>query len=134
LRQRDGALRLAAGATFDYFVDPLLGTGAPRGLTFTNVTLTVPPDWTVGLQGAFATSLSPRSADPTAVYPDETTLMISLTARHRVSQNLIVEFGCQYVERAARVAAPNFALHQLQLWFYVMLTATSRPVPEWLPP
>jgi hypothetical protein len=133
------AVQLGSGLGVDYFVDPVLGTSGPRGTASFGAHLILPPSWILGIEGSFVTSLSPHPlgalsmVDTTGPLPDETAFAVALPVRHRASKNLIVEFGGRWADRAPHWAAPNFAFHQRQLWLYVSLTATSRPVPEFRP-
>jgi hypothetical protein len=141
LERREFALRAVGAVAADYYVDPILGTTASRGLVSGGVFVALPPSWIVGLEASFATTLSLQPVynykDPTSgvVYrPDETTATVSLPVRHRVSKNLIVEFGGRWSDRGPRLADSSFAFHQRQVWLYFSVMATSLPVPRWFLP
>jgi len=115
-------------AAVDEFVDPILAQVYPRGLVAGQLTLVQAPDWSFGVQGDFVTSLR-TSAAPSGF--DETAFSLVMHIRHRVNDNLIVEVGGRWSERAPALAASNFGFHAQQLWGYVSLTADTRERPRW---
>lgn len=117
-----GHLKLIA----EEYVDPILLTTGPRVIASGLLTYTRAPDWSVGLQGDFTASL--RST-PLPTHPDETAFSIRIPARHRFSQNVFIEFGGFYGDRAPAFADPGFKFHQRQVWAYFSLLATTRDVP-----
>jgi hypothetical protein len=133
LRHRGVAMRSGAGVTFDYFVDPFLRAAGPRGTAVAQSLLLFPPNWTVGVEASFSTSL--RGSAITG-NPDETTAAVSLPVRHRMSENLIGEAGLRWSVRAPRWRADDFAFHfdQQQFWVYVAMTATTHRLDPWSAP
>ena len=105
-------------ATVDEFVDPILGVAYPRGLVAGQLLLVLAPDWSVSVQGDFGTSLQTSPAIPTSNTtapsqigsPDETAFSISVPVRHRLSGNLIMEFGGRWAERAPAIAASHSSI------------------------
>jgi hypothetical protein len=139
LTRRAYALRFVAGGSVDYYLDPVLGTTGPRGVFNTGVAVAFPPEWTVGLDVSFATSLSltPLPGEETfngTPHPDETTFNLSLPARHRLSRESLLEFGFRWSDRGPRLADRYFYFHQRQLWLYVAVSLTSTPIPRWFAP
>lgn len=131
--QENVVLRGSVGARAEYFVDPVLGTTGPRGTVLMGLSLSLPSDWTMGLQGSFSTSLSSKPlsvVQPGGAPYDETSASVWLPIGHRLSQNLMAEFGGRWSDRGPHLAAPNFEFHQREIWIYVLLTATSRRVRE----
>lgn len=141
LQGRDFALRTSAGIVVDYFVDPIIGTAGSRGTASGGFFLGILPHWTVGVEGAFSTSLSPKPLNgqydvtiPGFQYPFETIASAQLPVRHVLSDNLLMEFGARWADRAPHLAAPDFGFRQRDFSVYVLLTATSTPVPKVLLP
>jgi hypothetical protein len=125
------AMQVTLGAAVDYYADPILAVAVPRGLASARALLLLGGDWSVGLEGTFGTSLGSAPIQlpppsPPNMHPDETFASISLPVRHRVSNNLVVEFGGRWFDRGPHLDVPDFAFHQRQAWAYVMLTATTR--------
>lgn len=127
------ALRSNTEAKVDYYVDPVLGAVTTRGLLVTGVSVTFAPSWILGLNGSFSTSLD-KHALPGTPPPDETIAAVSLPAQHRLSQNLVMEFGARWADSGPHLSTSGLGFHQRQLWLYVMLTATSRRIPPWTVP
>jgi hypothetical protein len=129
-------VQAVSGVLVDYYVDPILGTSGPRGAAFCRMLLTFPRSWTVGLEAAFATSLSTQqlSGYMAGFYPDETVAAVSLPVRHRVSQHVMAETGFRWSERAPRFSAPGFRFHEQQEWLYLLLAVTTRPIPSYRTP
>lgn len=130
LARRDEVLfqgRALAGV--DFFIDPVLGVGLPRALASAELTVTSVPNWTTGLRGDFATPLqAPPPINGTA--PDETAFSITVYLRRRATENLYAELGGRWADRGPALQTPDFAFHQRQLWAYLSLTATTRPIPR----
>jgi hypothetical protein len=136
---RDLALQIGAATAVDYFVDPILKTAQPRGTLSTRCTLTFAPTWTAGIDASFVTVLSSENSTLPGTVPmpgvsapvvDTTVASVALPVGHRVSKNLLIEFGGRWSDRGPTVWASNFAFHQRQLWLYMSLTATTRDVPR----
>ena len=117
----------------DQFVDPVLGIAYPRGLVAGQLLFVFTADWSAGLQGDFAASLSaPPAATPgIPANIDETVFSVALPIRHRASRQLMVEFGGRWSERAPNFEAADFSFHARQLWAYVTLTASTIDTPPW---
>ena len=131
MRDRDLTMYGSVGAAVDYFVDPILGTAGSRGSMSARWSLLLGLNWTVGIEGSFSTNLRRRrtidlAPGMTVFYPDETVASASLPVRCRSSENLLIEFGGRWSDRAPNLHAPGFAFHQRQLWAYVMLTFTTQ--------
>lgn len=121
-------------ATVDEFVDPVLRVAYPRGYIAGQMTLILAPDWSMGVQGDFGASLQTSTpATVNGIYPDETAFSVSVPVRHRITGNVIMEFGGRWAERAPAFAVPasDFAFRERQLWAYFMLTASTRAVSDW---
>jgi hypothetical protein len=132
---RDFVLRTSVGGTVDYFLDPVLGTSGPRGTVSAGLLLTLPSEWTAGLDGNFSTTLTSHptiasAAMPTPVYPDETSAAVVVPVRHRISDSLFMEIGARWSDRGVQIFAPHFGFHAHEYWFYVQLTTTSRQIPR----
>jgi hypothetical protein len=130
-RDQGIAMQITLGATVEYYADPILAVAVPRGTAFARGLLLLGGDWSVGLEGTFGTSLAsgPIQLPPPAAantHPDETFASVSLPVRHRISNNLTVEFGGRWFDRGPHLDVPDFAFHQRQAWAYVMVTATTR--------
>jgi hypothetical protein len=134
LTRRGVSWRGMTSAALDYYVDPFLRVAGPRGIGVVRTQVLLEPDWTIGLEGTFATSLRKSPIVGPAANSDETLVDVALPVRHRVSQSLIVETGLRCSALAPRIRADKVTFHQRQTWFYVSLTATTRPVERWQAP
>ncbi len=135
LRHRGVGVQGGAGATVEYFVDPILAQAYPRGSVFARALLFVRDNWTVGFEGALGTSLRDVGPLPGGTTPpDQTVASISLPIRHRASESLLVEFGARWSDRAPHFEGSYFGFHQRQFWIYTTLTATSRLQGRWTLP
>lgn len=133
LRQDQMLVRSTTQARVDYYVDPLLGVATRHGLILTGLSVTLAPLWILGVTGSFATSLSARPL-PGTPSPDETIAAVSLPAQRRLSENLVMEIGARWADSGPHLTSSNWRFHQRQIWFYLMLTGTSRRVPAWTVP
>jgi hypothetical protein len=116
-------------AAVDEFIDPVLSTVYPRTFVAAQTVLVVAPDWSVGLQADFTTSL--RTPSPAMMSLDETAFSVVVPVRHRFGPSLIAELGGRWGERAPAIAASDFAFRERQLWVYVSLTADTRARARW---
>lgn len=113
----------------DYFVDPVLGALGSRASTSARLVLLFEPDWSAGIEGAFSSDL--RRQPLTNNGPlDETVASASLPVRYRASENLMIEFGGRWSDRAPLLWAQDAHFHQRQLWAYCVLTWTTRSTPK----
>jgi hypothetical protein len=133
LARRDGVLftgHLRGGV--DYFLDPVLGSAAPRGFAgLAGDTLTV-SGWATELRGDVSTALrtTPYALTPGQLPPDETAFSVMLAVRRPVTQYLFAELGGQWANRGPALFTPDFHFHQRQLWIYLAITGTTRPIPR----
>jgi hypothetical protein len=136
LSLRDAVLGIHCGGSVEYYLDPILGTAAPHAMTTAALSLTVPQNWTIALEGTFVTSLKahPRGVGTDIYYPDEVAASAELPVRHPVSEHLTVEFGGRWSDRSPFFTAPDYGFHQRQLWLYVLLTGTTRPTKRTVAP
>ena len=122
------------GRTFagvDFYLDPILGTGLPRGLVAAELTAVSVPSWTISLRGDFATALQDVPVKPPQIPPDETAFSLTLAVRRRVTENFYAELGGRWANRGPTLYTPNFHFDdQRQLWAYLSLIATTRPIPR----
>ncbi len=131
LARRDEIVFLGrAFAGVDYFLDPVVGNALPRGSVAAELTAVSVPSWTVTLRGDFATVLEDVSVLPTQTPPDETAFSFSLRVRRRVTENFYAELGGLWANRGPTLDTPNFRFDQRQIWAYLSLTATTRPIPR----
>jgi hypothetical protein len=133
LARRDGVLftgHLRGGV--DYFLDPVLGTAAPRGFAGLESDTLAASGWATLLRGDFATALrtTPYPVAPGQLQPDETVFAVTLSVRRPVNQHLLAELGGVWGNRGPALFAPDFHFHQRQLWVYLSITGTTRPVPR----
>jgi len=130
LLRRDEIVFLGRGsAVVDFYLDPVLGTAVPRGTAVAELSAVTAPSWTITLRGEFATALEsvpPLPGGP----PDETAFTVSLAARRRVTENFYAELGGRWANRGPTLDTPGFRFDQPQLWAYLSLTATTRPIPR----
>jgi hypothetical protein len=124
------ATQLTLGLTVDYYVDPILAVAAPRGTASARCNVLFSRDWAGAVEGLFGTNLTARPL-PVSSNPDETVASVGIPIRHRVSENLILEFGARWADRGPHLRARTFAFHQREIWAYLMLTATTRRLPAW---
>ena|GEM_PF-2276144 len=134
LGRRGVSWRGTLGLTIDYFVDPVLRVAGPRAISVLRSVVLFEPDWTVGLEGGLTTSLRASAPPDPNASADETTLELALPVRHLVSENLIVETGLRWSQRAARLRADNLTFHERQTWIYLAFTATTRRMQRWMAP
>lgn len=135
--RREITLRGQFGAVVEYFVDPVLATAGTRGTTFAHMVAFLPLNWTAGLDAIFSTRLTRTEAigmGANGQVPDETALSVIVPVRHLISRNLSFETGARLATRAPYVGSSQFAFHSPEAWLYVMLTATSRTIPDYRPP
>ena len=130
--------RLKAGV--DEFADPVLAVTYPRATVSGQMTLGLAPDWTLAIQADFSTGLqnapttvigAPLTVPSTAQEPDETVFSLAVPVRHRLSKNLIMEFGGRWTERAPTIVASDFAFRERVFWAYLTLTYSTRATPDW---
>ena len=117
-------------AGVDFYFDPVLGTGQPRGAAAAELTAVTVPSWTVSLRGDFATALQSVPALPGGVPPDETAFSVTLAVRRRVTENFYAELGGRWANRGPTLDTPDFRFDQRQLWAYLSLIGTTRPIPR----
>ncbi|HEX3698262.1 MAG TPA: hypothetical protein VH374_23020 [Polyangia bacterium] len=131
LSLRGTVLQAMLGASVDYYVDPILGAATPRGTAMVILSLLCPPDWSVGFEGYFFSTLQMHAttSGDTTYYPDEVAASVAVPVRHRISDSLTVEFGGRWADRAPFYSRPGSfieSFHQRQLWLYVLFAGTSR--------
>jgi hypothetical protein len=119
-----------AFAGVDFYFDPVLGTGQPRGSATAELTAVWVPSWTISLRGDFATILEDVPFPPGGTPPDETAFSVSLAVRRRVTENFYAELGGRWANRGPTLDTPDFRFDQLQLWAYLSLIGTTRPIPR----
>ena len=135
LRERALALHGIAGVMVDYYVDPILALEQKRLTLTARLLLSVRDRWTAGIEAALGTTLEPlRPIGGVGRYPDATYASVSLPIRHRPADNVFLEFGGQWADRAPHDETSLFNFHQRQLWLYAMVTVTTRDVPRWVLP
>jgi hypothetical protein len=128
LSVRQAVLRAKGSAVVDYYLDPVLGTAATHFTTIGSLYLGLPKSWTVGLEGSFVTSLTAHPFPGTPpTYPDEVGAALDLPVRHLLSDDVMMEFGGRWADRAPFFTAPNWQFHQRQLWLYVLIRGTTLP-------
>jgi hypothetical protein len=144
MNTRRAILQLRFSESLEYYLDPVLATAADHSYTTAALNLGLPKNWTIALEGSFITPLSSHplltasttpGAPPTLTYFDEVAASAQLSARHLLSNYLLLEFGGQWGNRAPFFTAPHpydYGFHQRQLFLFVMLTATTHPT--WLLP
>jgi hypothetical protein len=116
----------------DFFLDPVLGTGVPRGFAGLELGATSVSGWTTGLRGDFATALrtTPYPIALGQIPPDETAFSVALSVRRQVSERLFAELGGRWADRGPALVTSDFQFHQRQLWVYLSVIGTTRPVPR----
>ena len=119
-----------AFAGVDYYLDPILGVGLPRALAAAELTAVSVPNWTTSLRGDFATALQNVPVVPGELPPDETAFSLSLSVRRRVTPNFYAELGGRWADRGPTLNTPDFQFHQRQIWVYLSLIGTTRPIPR----
>jgi len=119
-----------AFAGVDFYLDPVLGTGLPRGSATAELIAVAVPSWTVSLRGDFATALENPPVPAGETPPDETVFSVTLAVRRRVTENFYAELGGKWANRGPTLDTPDFRFDQLQLWAYLSLIGTTRPIPR----
>jgi hypothetical protein len=117
-------------AGVDFYFDPVLGTGQPRALAAAELTAVLVPSWTISLRGDFATILEDVPVPAGEIPPDETAFSLTLAVRRRVTENFYAELGGKWANRGPTLDTPDFRFDQLQLWAYLSLIGTTRPIPR----
>ena len=141
LNLRRAILQAKLTESVDYYLDPVLAVAADHSYTAGSLSLGLPKNWTIALEGSFATPFtahplltpSPIAGQPpTLTYFDEVGATAQLSGRHLLSNDLLLEFGGRWADRAPFFTAPNdVGFHQRQLFLFVTLTGTTHPT--WLP-
>lgn len=135
LRHRSVALQGVAGAMVDYYVDPILTLAQKRVTVTARLLLSLRDRWTAGIETALGTSIEPLAAPGgMGTPPDATYASVTVPIRHRPADNVFLEFGGQWADRAPHTESSVFGFHQRQLWLYAMVTLTTREVPRWVMP
>jgi hypothetical protein len=119
-----------AKAGVDYYIDPVLGTAVPRALADVAADA-LDGYWSYVVRADFATALreTPYAVvGPRSAVPDETVFSLAVAARHQLSPNLLGEVGALWADRAPAFVTPDFAFHQRQLWAYISISATTKPL------
>jgi hypothetical protein len=133
--RREAILSTQLSAELEYYLDPILGIVESRGLTTAGLSLVLPSEWEIVSRGSFSTTFAahprpgPTPNDP-PTYPDEVGAGAEVFARHRLGQNFAFEFGGRWSDRTPYFTAPNYGFHQRQLWLYVSLRGTTKPIPR----
>jgi hypothetical protein len=128
LNLRRAVLRAKGTAAVDYYLDPVLGTAATHFTTIGSLYLGLPKSWTVGVEGSFVTSLTAHPFPGTPpTYPDEVGAALELPVRHLLTDDVMMEFGGRWSDRAPFFTAPGWQFHQRQLWLYVLFRGTTLP-------
>jgi hypothetical protein len=132
--RRDEVLILAnASGGVDYYLDPIIGTAAPRARADAGIVAIMLPSWLASLHFDFATALRGTPLPPiSGVIPDETVFSLTLAVRRRISLGFFAEVGATWAERAPAFVTPDFQFHQRQIWVYAQLSWTSHPLPHQL--
>jgi hypothetical protein len=129
-RRDNFLLQARAVAGVDFFVDPVLGVAIPRASTGAEVAALAVPDWFVSFRGDFATALRAPPAIANQPPPDETAFSLTLSGRRRLTDSLFAELGGRWADRGPTLGTPDFQFHQRQLWVFLSLTGTTRPLPR----
>jgi hypothetical protein len=143
LNLRRAVLQAKLTESLDYYLDPVLAVAADHSFTTGALTLGLPKNWTIALEGSFITPLEAHpqltppgtvGQPPTLTYFDEVGATAQLAARHLLSNDLLMQFGGRWADRAPFFTAPdpNPGFHQRQLFLFIMLAGTTHPT--WLPP
>jgi hypothetical protein len=126
-RTRESAVRsvLAAGTT--WFPDPVLGLAVWRGNAEARLDGQFGPRWNASVRAGFTTNLNaPLTASVTGMTSiDETVLQVDAPVRYRWSEQVTLEFGGRYAERAPNVRASNFEWRNRELWAFFTMTGTT---------
>jgi hypothetical protein len=137
LVQEDYGLWMTLRVSAEQYVDPLLLAIGPRYMALGQILLIQAPDWSLGVEGTFSTTFLAKPTVMTAAgvpagEPDQTTVAVRVPARHRFSENFLLEFGGYYADRAPALTSSDFHFHQRVVWAFFSLTASTRPV-GWFP-
>ena len=122
----------------DYFVDPVLGTTAPRARAGLGLTAVMAPEWMAIVRGDFATALRSTPLAPISLgspgsppyYADETLVSLTASVRRVVTPAVFAEIGGLWAERAPAFVTPDFQFRERQLWVFARLAWTSHPLPR----
>ena len=112
----------------DEFVDPVLVDVYPRALASARSPWSFRRAGPRPCKANFTTGL--RTTAP-ATNVDETAFFVGVPIRYRLNENVILEGGGRWAERAPALAASDFGFHQRQLWASATLTVTTSAVPGW---
>jgi hypothetical protein len=131
-RQNQVFISTVASGGVDFYLDPVIGSAVPRASVEAGVAAVMPPNWLATFKGGFATPLRtvPLAVPANGTPFDETAFTLRLGARRRFSLNFFGEVGVLWADRGPALVTPNFSFHQRQLWFYVELIGTTRPLPQ----
>jgi hypothetical protein len=135
---RQAVLQARLTESVDYYLDPILATAADHSYTTAALDLGLPKSWTIALEGSFVTPFEahpqPQPAGTPPIYYDEIAASAELSARHLLSNDLLLEFGGLWGDRRPFFGAPgpyDTGFHQRQLFVFVRLSGTTHPL--WLP-
>jgi hypothetical protein len=137
LRRDEFALLTETTGGVDYYIDPVLGTTAPRAFLSARLAGFAEPLWTAALRVDFATAIRTTPLVEPIVNasgmtigtttPDETVLAVTLSAARQFSPNILGELGVRWAERGPAFVTPDFHFHQRQLWVYLAVTGRTKP-------
>ena len=122
-RSRDLNLRSDLSGVVSWYLDPVLGTGLPRGEGSARIEASWGRRWSAELNGTFMTNLTRH---PLAGDPDETLVTARLPVRFQASRNCLLEAGARYSERAPHLLQTGFAWRARESFVYLTLNVVDR--------
>ncbi|MBK6686427.1 MAG: hypothetical protein IPG45_18305 [Deltaproteobacteria bacterium] len=115
----------------DGFANPLLGAFQTRLNAGVGMRITVPPDWSFGLNGTLVTPIDEQASGAAAITDNllgQTVLSAALPIAVRLDENFSLEFGGRFSALAPRFDDPNFRLASINLVAYLAITAAVESV------
>ncbi len=129
-RTRASSVHSTFGASTAWFADPVLGAAVQRGTAEARIDATFGRQWSAGARALFTTDLGKPLAPavPGDISPDETIGQVEVPVLYRWSDQLVLEFGARFAERAPNLSATDFRWRNRELWAFLnVLTTTRRP-------
>jgi hypothetical protein len=131
-RTRASVVRSTLGASTAWFADPVLGAAVLRGTAEARVEATFGRQWSAGARALFTTDLGKPLAPavPGGISPDETIVQLEVPVQYRWTDQLALEFGARFAERAPNLSATDFRWRNRELWAFLNVLATTRRPPR----
>jgi hypothetical protein len=134
-RSHDVQWRSTVGAATNAFADPVLGTEVLRATAQARLDVEVGTNWGVGALGIFATDITgplrpagaPGVAGAAPLAPDETLVSAEIPFRYRRPDQLVIELGARFAQRAPHLQSPSFAWRPNSREVWLFFSASTMP-------